>query len=66
MNDLTAQLQSLGLHATAAGLDDLLATATQRRFAPRALLEHIVRTVVSVNTAAADTARRPSALTATL
>ncbi|HVT57073.1 MAG TPA: ATP-binding protein [Thermoanaerobaculia bacterium] len=44
MNDLAAQLQTLGLHATAAGLDDLLATATQRRLAPRALLENIVRT----------------------
>jgi DNA replication protein DnaC len=44
MNDLAAQLQALGLHATAAGLDDLLATATQRRLAPRALLEHLVVT----------------------
>jgi hypothetical protein len=44
MNDLATQLRALGLYATAAGLDDLLATATQRRFAPRALLEHIAMT----------------------
>lgn len=44
MNDLAAQLRSLGLHATASGLDDLLARSTQRRLAPRALLEEIVRT----------------------
>ena len=44
MNDLAPALKALGLHATAEGLDDLLATATERRFAPRALLEHVVRT----------------------
>lgn len=44
MNDLAAQLRTLGLHATASELDDLLARATQRRLAPRALLEEIVRT----------------------
>jgi DNA replication protein DnaC len=44
MTDLAAQLQALGLHATASALDDLLATATQRQLGPRALLEHIVRT----------------------
>jgi DNA replication protein DnaC len=44
MNDLATQLRTLGLHATASGLDDLLARATQRRLAPRALLEEIVRT----------------------
>lgn len=43
MNDLAAQLQALGLDATAATLDDLLARATQNRRAPRALLEDIVR-----------------------
>jgi DNA replication protein DnaC len=49
MNDLESQLRALGLYATAAGLDDLLATATQRRLGPRAVLEHI---------AAAETADR--------
>ena len=44
MNDLAKQLQAIGLHATAVGVDDLLARATQRRLAPRDLLEEIVRT----------------------
>lgn len=44
MNDLAPALKALGLYATAASLDDLLATATERRLAPRALLEHVVRT----------------------
>jgi len=44
MSDLAAQLQAIGLYATAAGLDDLLARATQRRLDPRALLESIVQT----------------------
>ena len=44
MTDLAAQLQILGLHATASALDDLLATAIQRQLGPRALLEHIVQT----------------------
>ena len=44
MNDLAPALKALGLHATAEGLDDLLAAATERRLAPRALLEHVVRT----------------------
>jgi len=52
MNDLDAQLKSLGLHATAAVLNDLLAKATQNRLAPRAILEQIVQTE------AADRARR--------
>lgn len=43
MTDLAAQLQTLGLHATASGLDDFLATATQRQLSPRALLERIVQ-----------------------
>jgi hypothetical protein len=44
MNDLAPALKALGLHATAAGLEDLLATATEHCFGPRALLEHVVRT----------------------
>lgn len=43
MNDLATKLQALGLGATAAGLDDLLAHATQKRLSHRALLEHIAR-----------------------
>lgn len=43
MIELASQLQALGLRATASGLDDLLARATQHRLAPRALLEDIVR-----------------------
>lgn len=43
MPELAAQLQTLGLTATAAALDDLLARATQHRLAPRTLLEDIVR-----------------------
>ena len=43
MNDLAAQLKALGLDATAASLDDLLARAIERRLAPRDLLEEIIR-----------------------
>lgn len=43
MSDLATRLQGIGLYATAAGLDDLLARATQRRLDPRALLESIVQ-----------------------
>jgi DNA replication protein DnaC len=47
MPELAAQLQALGLTATAAALDDLLARATQHHLAPRALLEDIVRREVA-------------------
>jgi DNA replication protein DnaC len=40
---LTEQLASLGLHHTAAGLDDLVALATKRRFGPVELLEFLAR-----------------------
>jgi len=43
MNDLASQLQALGLLATAATVDDLLARATEHRLAPRDLIEDIVR-----------------------
>jgi len=43
MSDLAVQLKALGLDATAAGLDDLLARAIERALAPRALLEEVVR-----------------------
>ncbi len=41
-NDLSQRLSALGLHATAAALDDLLTQATQRRLSPRALLDELV------------------------
>lgn len=43
MNELPATLRSLGLHATAASLDDLLARATRQRLSPQALLEAVVQ-----------------------
>jgi len=43
MNELPATLRSLGLHATASSLDDLLARATKQRLSPRALLEAVVQ-----------------------
>jgi len=43
MNELPTHLRSLGLHATAASLDDLLARATQQRLSPRDLLEALVQ-----------------------
>jgi DNA replication protein DnaC len=42
-SDLAAQLQTLGLRATAESLDDLIARATKHRLAPRALIEDILR-----------------------
>ena len=42
MNDLAKRLSALGLHATAAALDDLFARAGERRFSPRDFLEEIV------------------------
>lgn len=41
MADLGSRLRSLGLSAAAAGLDDLIATATKRRWGAAELLEHI-------------------------
>lgn len=52
MNELIAQLQALGLKATAQSLDDLLAHATTQALGPKALLEQILHTEV------ADRARR--------
>lgn len=43
MNDLEATLRSLGLHATASSLDDLIARATTQRLNARALLEAVVQ-----------------------
>lgn len=42
-NELTPQLQRLGLRATAEGLDDLLARATTGRWSPLQLVEEIAR-----------------------
>lgn len=43
-SDLARQLVQIGLHATAAGLDDFIARATTTRGNARALLDMIVRT----------------------
>lgn len=43
MSELADQLKAVGFDATADSLDDLLARAIERRLAPRALLEEIVR-----------------------
>jgi DNA replication protein DnaC len=44
--DLARQLVQIGLHATAAGLDDFIARATTTRGNARALLDMIVRTEI--------------------
>lgn len=40
--DLSARLTALGLAATAAGLDDIIAMATKKRWSPVQLLEHVL------------------------
>ena len=42
MSDLAERLRELGLRATAAELDDLVALATKERWSPVQLLEHVV------------------------
>lgn len=42
MTDLKTRLHALGLLVTAADLDDLIATATKKRWGPQQLLEHVV------------------------
>jgi DNA replication protein DnaC len=44
MNELPTTLRALGLNATAASLDDLLARAIKQRLSPQAMLESIVQT----------------------
>ena len=44
MTPLTEQLAALGLRATAAQLDDVVALATKRRWGPLQLLEHLATT----------------------
>lgn len=44
MTPLTDQLTALGLRATAAHLDDIVALATKRRWSPLQLLEHLAET----------------------
>jgi DNA replication protein DnaC len=41
MSDLQSRLHALGLLATAADLDDLIARATKKRWGPRQIIEHI-------------------------
>jgi DNA replication protein DnaC len=43
-NSLLEQLEQIGLHAVAAGLDDFLARATKQRWSPRQILEHLTQT----------------------
>ena len=45
-NSLPAQLEQIGLHALAAGMDDFLARATKQRWSPRQILEHLVQSEV--------------------
>ncbi len=44
MSPLAERLKTLGLHHTAAHLDDLVAQATKRRWSPTQLLEHLAET----------------------
>src|ERR1044071_2231235 len=41
---LLAQLEQIGLHALAAEVDDFLARATQQRWSPHQILEHLAQT----------------------
>ena len=43
-NSLPVQLEQVGLHAVASGVDDFLARATKQRWSPRQILEHLVQT----------------------
>ena len=43
-SSLSAQLEQIGLHALASGVDDFLARATKQRWSPRQILEHMVQT----------------------
>jgi len=43
-NSLAEQLQQIGLHTLAAGVDDFLARATKQRWSPRQILEHLAQT----------------------
>ena len=42
-NSLPAQLEQIGLHALASGVDDFLARATKQRWSPRQILEHLAQ-----------------------
>jgi DNA replication protein DnaC len=46
-NSLSAQLEQIGLHTLAAGVDDFLARATKQRWSPRQILEHLALTEVA-------------------
>lgn len=43
-NSLPEQLEQIGLHAVAGGVDDFLARATKQRWSPRQILEHLAQT----------------------
>jgi hypothetical protein len=42
MSDFTARLRGLGLCVTASTLDDIVATATKKRWSATELLEYVV------------------------
>ena len=43
-NSLSTQLDQIGLHAVAGGVDDFLARATKQRWSPLQILEHLAQT----------------------
>ena len=43
-SSLSAQLEQIGLHTMATGVDDFLARATKQRWSPRQILEHLAQT----------------------
>src|SRR5947209_6869344 len=47
MNNLTAQLEQMGLRSLPAELDDFLARATKARWSPRVLLEQLVQAEIA-------------------
>ena len=46
-NSLPLQLEQIGLHALAAGVDDFLARATKQRWSPRQILEHLAESEIA-------------------
>ena len=42
-NNLSAQLELIGLHVLARGVDDFLARATKQRWSPHQILEHLAQ-----------------------
>ena len=59
MSPLPERLKTLGLHHTAAHLDDLVALATKRRFSPTQLLEHLAEAELQERTRRSGAAPGP-------